>query len=377
MAWSYDLLDEDERETLRTASVFAGGFDLPALCAVAEVDDDIEVLRLLDSLVRKSLVIAHHGSARTRYSLFETIRTFADERLAEVGEREQARDRHATYLAGEAVRRWEHWNGPEWRTQVDWVQTELANLRSAYRWSLDRGHLDVATDVAAHAALMGFSVELFETIGWAEAVLEAATEADVRRLPRLYAAAGYACFVGRAEVATAHAHRATELEGRPGYESCEPGYATFIEALGQVYCGQPGALRRADPARSRRCRAGVGPTASPRTSTGCSPPGGSRRRWSCASRRSRRRASWATPTGWSTRCGSSGWPGRRTDPQRALETWDVGLAVARRARRPVLRGLPGARRRAAAHLGRPAGDGAARCSPRRSRPSCAPARWPS
>ena len=63
------------------------------------------------------------------------------------------------------------------------------------------------------------------------------TRADVRRLPRLYAAAGYACFVGRAEAATAHAHRATELEQRPGYESCEPGYATFIEALGQVYCG--------------------------------------------------------------------------------------------------------------------------------------------
>ena len=38
-------------------------------------------------------------------------------------------------------------------------------------------------------------------------------------------------------MATANAHRATELEGRPGYESCEPGYATFIEALGQVYCG--------------------------------------------------------------------------------------------------------------------------------------------
>ena len=38
-------------------------------------------------------------------------------------------------------------------------------------------------------------------------------------------------------MASEHAHRATELEGRPGYESCEPGYATFIEALGQVYCG--------------------------------------------------------------------------------------------------------------------------------------------
>ena len=35
VAWSYDLLDDDERALLRTASVFAGGFDLPALCAVA------------------------------------------------------------------------------------------------------------------------------------------------------------------------------------------------------------------------------------------------------------------------------------------------------------------------------------------------------
>jgi predicted ATPase/DNA-binding CsgD family transcriptional regulator len=237
VAWSYDLLEDEERAILRTASVFSGGFDLPALCAVAEADDDVDVLRLLDSLVRKSLVMAHLGSARTRYSLFETIRAFADERLAETGDSEVARDRHAAYLAGAAVRRWELWNGPGWRTQVDWVQVELANLRSAYRWSLDRGHVETAAEIAAHAALMGFSVELFETVGWAESALEVAERSDVRCLPRLYAAAGYACFVGRAEVATANAHRATELEGRPGYESCEPGYATFIEALGQVYCG--------------------------------------------------------------------------------------------------------------------------------------------
>ncbi len=237
VAWSYDLLTDEERTIVRTASVFSGGFDLPGLCAVSEESDDIEVLRVLDSLVRKSLVVAHHDSAATRYSLFETIRAFADERLAETGERDARRDRHATYLAGEAVSRWELWNGPGWRSQVDWVQAELANLRSAYRWSLDRGHVETATDLAAHAALMGFSVELFETIAWAEAVLPAAVRADARRLPRLYAAAGYACFVGRAQTASANAHRATELEGTPGHDSCEPGYATFIEALGQVYSG--------------------------------------------------------------------------------------------------------------------------------------------
>ena len=84
---------------------------------------------------------------------------------------------------------------------------------------------------------MGFSVQLFETVAWAEELLPAATAADVPRLPRLYTAAGYACFVGRAEAAAANAHRATELEADARYDPCEPGYATFIEALGQVYCG--------------------------------------------------------------------------------------------------------------------------------------------
>ena len=81
VAWSYDLLNEDERETLRTMSVFSGGFDLPALCAVAEANDDIEVLRLLDSLVRKSLVSAHHGSAQNPVQPLRDHPCFADERL--------------------------------------------------------------------------------------------------------------------------------------------------------------------------------------------------------------------------------------------------------------------------------------------------------
>ena len=100
-----------------------------------------------------------------------------------------------------------------------------------------RGDLEVATDIAAHAALMGFSVQLFETLAWAEELLESAAEADTRRLPRLYTAAGYACFAGRAEAARTNAHRATELEGDPRYDACEPGYASFIEALASVYCG--------------------------------------------------------------------------------------------------------------------------------------------
>jgi predicted ATPase/class 3 adenylate cyclase/DNA-binding NarL/FixJ family response regulator len=235
--WSYDLLSDDERELLRLTSIFAGGFDLTSICAVTDGPDEVDVLRHLDSLVRKSLLVADHASTRTRYGLFETIRQFAEDRLAEAGELEGTRDRHAQYFAGETAARWEHWDGPGWRDAVDWVEAELGNLRAGYRWSVGRGELETATDIAAHAALMGFSVQLFETLAWAEELLEAAAAADVRRLPRLYTAAGYACFAGRAEAARASAHRATELEIDSRYDACEPGYATFVEALGHVYCG--------------------------------------------------------------------------------------------------------------------------------------------
>ena len=81
--WSYTLLIPDEQDLLRAASVFAGGFDLADLCAVLDGPDDVEVLGHLDSLVRKSLVVADHTSPHTRYSMYETIRQFAEDRLAE------------------------------------------------------------------------------------------------------------------------------------------------------------------------------------------------------------------------------------------------------------------------------------------------------
>jgi predicted ATPase/DNA-binding CsgD family transcriptional regulator len=237
VAWSYDLLTDEERELLRATSVFAGGFELASIHAVATCSDVVDVLRHLDSLVRKSLVVADHTTAHTRYSLFETIRHFAEDRLNATGELAATRDRHAAHFAAEASARWDKWNGPGWRDAVDWVDAELGNLRAAFRWSSARGEEAVATDIAAHAALMGFSVQLFETLAWAEELLPAASAADVARLPRLYTAAGYACFAGRAEAARANAHRAIELEDDPRYDPCEPGYAMFVEALGQVYCG--------------------------------------------------------------------------------------------------------------------------------------------
>lgn len=237
VAWSYDLLADEERELLRATSVFAGGFELAGIHGVAPRGDAVDVLRHLDSLVRKSLVVADHTTASTRYALFETIRQFAQDRLEAAGELVATRDRHAAHFAAEAAARWDRWNGPGWRDAVDWVEAEFGNLRAAFRWSSARGEVTVATDIAAHAALMGFSVQLFEALAWAEELIPAATAAEVARLPRLCTGAGYACFAGRAEAGRVNAHRAVELEGDAQYDPCEPGYATFVEALCQVYCG--------------------------------------------------------------------------------------------------------------------------------------------
>lgn len=86
VAWSYDLLNEPEREVLRRLSVFANGFDLDAaesICASEHVDS-FDVPGILGSLVNKNLVQAERSSEAVRYRLLETIRQYAAEQLLQV-----------------------------------------------------------------------------------------------------------------------------------------------------------------------------------------------------------------------------------------------------------------------------------------------------
>jgi len=235
--WSYGLLDDTERMVLQHASVFAGGFDPAALTAVVGTMDELRVLEVLDSLVRKSLVVAGDHAGRSRHRLLETIRQFAEDELRAAGTHDDARDRHARHYAAVAVRQWGRWNGPAFHAVSDWVRIELANLRAAFRWATERNDVHTATDLAAHTALLGTPIELFEAIGWCEQTVETAGAAEAARFPRLHAAAGYGCFTGRGEVALGHARRACELEVDPRYDPFEPGLATFIQALAQVYTG--------------------------------------------------------------------------------------------------------------------------------------------
>jgi predicted ATPase len=199
VAWSYDLLDDAEKGLLERCSVFAGGFDLQSARAVAGFDDldEFAVLDLLDALVRKSLLVADRSSGRTRFSMLETIRQFAEEQLVAGGEATEARATHARYFSGREADIMAMWDSPRQRETYDWFTIELANLRTAFRWAADRGDLHVAAPIATYAAWVGFLTENYEPIAWAEELIEPARAIDHPRLTALYVVASMCYMAGR------------------------------------------------------------------------------------------------------------------------------------------------------------------------------------
>ncbi|WP_327314615.1 AfsR/SARP family transcriptional regulator [Streptomyces sp. NBC_01235] len=132
--WSWDLLDEDERDVLARLSVFARDCDLAAVeavCGPATRDP----LDSLASLVDKSLVVvaAPAPGGDMRYRLLETVAEYAAERLEESGRRAAAERAHLTYYRELARTTEPLLRGLDQRAAVDRFQLEYDNLRTALR----------------------------------------------------------------------------------------------------------------------------------------------------------------------------------------------------------------------------------------------------
>lgn len=218
IAWSYDLLDDTEKTVLDRCSVFAGGFDLQSACAVAGSDDldEYAILEVLDALVRKSLLVANRSSGRTRFSMLETIRAFAEEQLVTSGAANTVRNAHARHFAGREADMLALWDSPRQRDAYDWFTVELANLRTAFRWATDQGDLDVAATIATYAGLLGYLVVNYEPIAWAEELIEPARAVDHPRLAFLYVLASQCFATGRIEQAVGYAEAGQRVIGGGG-----------------------------------------------------------------------------------------------------------------------------------------------------------------
>jgi predicted ATPase len=246
VAWSYDLLDDAEKTVLERCSVFAGGFDLQSACAVVgpEGVDDYVVLDLLDALVRKSLLVADRSTGRTRFSMLETIRQFAEEQLVAGGEATEVRTAHARYFAGRETDIMALWDSPRQREAYDWFAAEIANLRTAFRWAADHGDLDDAATIATYAGALGVWVDIYEPIAWAEELIEFASAADHPRLTRLYGIASMCYNTGRIKAAVRYADAAQSVigkdygDGRYGPYGVDGGFGAGL-GFAYLFIGQP------------------------------------------------------------------------------------------------------------------------------------------
>ena len=138
--WSYKLLLPAEQVVFRRLSVFAGGWSVSAAEAVCggEDLDAADVLDLVTALVDRSLVGLAGRDGALRFTMHETLRAYATERLAEAGEEHALRARHLAWTLAFAERQTEAL-APQFVTKkaaLDCVEVEHDNLRHALQWAL-------------------------------------------------------------------------------------------------------------------------------------------------------------------------------------------------------------------------------------------------
>jgi hypothetical protein len=155
--WSYQLCNKAERRLLARLAVFAGGCTEEAAEKVCGSDplSGAEVFELLAGLVAKSLVVAQRDGGTTRYRLLETIREYAEDRLAKYGETDQLRHRHAQFYRQFEVGQAERLEGSEQVDAYRQLAAERDNLLAAANYAVDTAEVDLALRIVRYSPWPG------------------------------------------------------------------------------------------------------------------------------------------------------------------------------------------------------------------------------
>jgi predicted ATPase/class 3 adenylate cyclase len=202
IAWSYDLVDEEERLLFEGLSVFRGGCTLEAAEEVCDADIDT-----LQSLIDKSL-LRREGE---RFWMLETIHEYATERLEERGAEDDVRRRHADHFLSRAEDA--AVGGPSALPEAGVrLRDELDNLRRA------RGRLIASGDVEREARLavaalwaLWTRASLRELKAWLVSALNRSDLDTALRADALGAAALAAANLGESEVAREYARESLDI----------------------------------------------------------------------------------------------------------------------------------------------------------------------
>ena len=137
IAWSYDLLEEDEKKLFGRVFVFRGGFTLDSAEAVGNTDADINVFNCVTSLVDKSLLVqSEQFDGEPRLKMLQVVREFARENLEQRNEENEIRHLHAEYFADLAEKAEIGFRGKKSSEWLETIELEHDNYRAALEWTL-------------------------------------------------------------------------------------------------------------------------------------------------------------------------------------------------------------------------------------------------
>ena len=151
LAWSYELLDEEERVVLRRLSAFAGGFTAGAARAVTLPEaSETHVRALLDALEAKGLITPMPTKGEPRWALLNTVSEYAAERLALDDSGRDVRFRHLDWFRACALAA----DGLLLESSgSDLVEEQMPNLRLALEWAVENdasSSLDIVAGLTRH-----------------------------------------------------------------------------------------------------------------------------------------------------------------------------------------------------------------------------------
>ena len=172
IAWSYDLLDAEDRTLFARLSVFAGSFTLDAAESVTNSDGMLDVFGGIERLCEHSLLRQDEiTGAEPRFAMLETVREFAAEQLSAAGHDDRIQDSHTQWFLALVETAVPHLSGPDERHWLSVLAAEQDNLRAALARGIASSPELAVRSVTAMTRYWSNRGDLSEAREWAERAL--------------------------------------------------------------------------------------------------------------------------------------------------------------------------------------------------------------
>jgi predicted ATPase/transcriptional regulator with XRE-family HTH domain len=166
IAWSFDRLSPDEQRLFVYMGIFVDGWTLEAIEFLEQNLDHpppspgastqqelarsrVAILLAHQSLIAKSMIMRQDPAQDDdRFTMLQTIREYALERLPEYADQDQLRYLHAHYFLTIAQSLRQQSVTPPDSRSSDRISREINNIRAALHWALHHNHVDMAFELA-------------------------------------------------------------------------------------------------------------------------------------------------------------------------------------------------------------------------------------